>query len=366
MPRAAYIYAGAAFAQDLPGANWAGWLDGWPWVPAVVLVPTIGVLLFPDGRLPSRRWMPVLVLDLLVVLCLLLWTVFGTDLIDFPDRANPTALPGAAGQAMSAVFVAIALVAPLTTVSAVAVTSRWRRHRGTTMGRGLGLVVPAAWVCALSWWSCIVVTATLGDEDSVVAAPFESAGMLAVAVACWIGIRRYGVLDVRVVLGRVALYTLLSAAVVVVYLVVAAAVSTVATTAVAGPVAAIVALLVALPLQEILQRRVNRLVFGDRDDPGRAFDRLGQRLTDAVDTEQVLDAVAVVVRDSLRLAAVQVDVHGTRVAAAGAPVASAGADVRQRRAVSGSSCRWCSPASGSVGSSPTPGRIGCSRPPSSG
>src|SRR6185437_3325468 len=90
---AAYIYAGAAFANGLPGGTWAGWLDGWPWVPAVVLVPTIGVLLFPDGRLPSRRWLPVLVLDGLVVLCLLLWTVFGTDLIDFPDQANPTALP---------------------------------------------------------------------------------------------------------------------------------------------------------------------------------------------------------------------------------------------------------------------------------
>jgi ABC-type amino acid transport system permease subunit len=46
----AYIYAGAAFARDLPGAAWAGWLDGWPWIPAVVLVPTVGVLLYPDGR----------------------------------------------------------------------------------------------------------------------------------------------------------------------------------------------------------------------------------------------------------------------------------------------------------------------------
>ncbi len=309
---AAYIYAGAAFAQGLPGASWAGWLDGWPWVPAVVLVPTIGVLLFPDGRLPSRRWVPVLVLDALVVLCLLLWTVLGSDLGDFPDHANPTALPGAAGRAMSAVFVAIAFVGPLATLSAVAVTLRWRRHRGTPMGGGLALVVPAAWACALSWWGCIVVTSTLGDSDSVAAAPFESAGMLAVAIACWIGIRRYGVLDVRVVLGRVALYTLLTSSVVVVYLFVAAAVGTVATTAVAGPAAALVALLVALPLQGTLQRRVNRLVFGDRDDPARAIDRLGQRLTDAADSEQVLDTVAVVVRDSLRLDTVQIDVHGKR------------------------------------------------------
>ena len=260
-----------------------------------------------------------------------MWTVFGADLVDFPDQANPTALPGAAGQAASAVFVAIALVAPLTTVSAVAVTLRWRRHRGTAMGRGLGLVVPAAWACAASWWGCILVTAALGDNDSVVAAPFESAGMLAVALTCWIGIRRYGVLDVRVVLGRVALYTLLTAAVVVIYVVVAAVVGTVATNA-AGPVGAVVALLIALPLRETLQRQVNRHMFGDRDDPGRAIERLGQRLTDAADTEQVLDAVAVVVRDSLRLAAAEIDVHGERVAEAGvAPAEVAAGSVSEER-----------------------------------
>jgi signal transduction histidine kinase len=323
---AAYIYAGPAFTRGLPAAQWAGWLDGWPWVPAVVLVPTVGVLLYPDGRLPSRRWLPVLVLDVVVAVCLLLWTVLGTDLIDFPHRANPTALPGAAGRAMSAVFAAIALVAPLTTVSAVAVTVRRRRHRGTPTGRALGLVVPAAWVCALSWWGCIVVTSALGDSESVVAAPFESAGMLAVAIACWIGIRRYGVLDVRVIFGRAAVYTVLTAAVVVVYLVVAAAVGTVATAA-SGPVGAAVALLVALPLRETLQRQVNRVVFGDGDDPGRAIGRLGQRLADASETGQVLDTVAVVVRDALRLAWVQIDVHGERSAAAGSAVAAEAAEV---------------------------------------
>jgi signal transduction histidine kinase len=218
---------------------------------------------------------------------------------------------------MSDVFVAIASVPLLTTVSAIAATGRWRRQRGTPAGNALGLVVPAAWACALSWWGCIVVTSTLGDKDSVVAAPLESAGMVAVAVACWVGIRRYGLLDVRVVLGRVALYTVLTAAVLVIYLLVAAAVGTVAYAA-SGPLAAAIALLVALPLREILQRRVNRVVFGDGAEPGRAIDRLGQRLADAANSEQVLDAVAVAVRDALRLAWVQIEVNDIRVASAGA------------------------------------------------
>jgi len=35
-----------------------GWFSAWAWLP-VWLAPTFGLLLFPTGRLPSRRWRPV-------------------------------------------------------------------------------------------------------------------------------------------------------------------------------------------------------------------------------------------------------------------------------------------------------------------
>jgi hypothetical protein len=34
-------------------------LYAWMWVPAVGLLGTYMILLFPDGRLPSRRWRPL-------------------------------------------------------------------------------------------------------------------------------------------------------------------------------------------------------------------------------------------------------------------------------------------------------------------
>ena len=56
---AAYLYAHAAdTGADLPGASWAGWLDAWPWTPALTLVPVLGLLLFPTGRPPSRGCVP--------------------------------------------------------------------------------------------------------------------------------------------------------------------------------------------------------------------------------------------------------------------------------------------------------------------
>jgi hypothetical protein len=159
----AYIWAAAAFQRGLPGAFWAGWLDGWPWIPGVALIPTVGMLLFPTGRLPSPRWRPVLVIDLLVLAALTIWTTLGTELIDFPGRANPLAGPGVVGLLADAFVPAIALVAPLSTLSAVAITRRYRAQRGTAAGSALRLVFPAAWACTAAWWSCIVIVTVGGD-----------------------------------------------------------------------------------------------------------------------------------------------------------------------------------------------------------
>jgi hypothetical protein len=42
-----------------PGILLAAWLQNWLWFPFIGLAFTFLPLLFPDGRLPSRRWRPV-------------------------------------------------------------------------------------------------------------------------------------------------------------------------------------------------------------------------------------------------------------------------------------------------------------------
>jgi hypothetical protein len=44
---------------SIPGAAIAAWLERWIWVPASGVLLIYSLLLFPDGRLPSRRWRPV-------------------------------------------------------------------------------------------------------------------------------------------------------------------------------------------------------------------------------------------------------------------------------------------------------------------
>ena len=254
-------HAGLAFALT-------GWLDGWPWTPALTLVPAVGLVLLPDGRPPSRRWRPVLWLGWAVIAAQLINGLFAPHLLDYPGRANPTALPGAAGAVADALGATIVLVPPLATVGAWSVHRRWRRSRDPA----LGLVTPVAWLIAASWWGCGVAIVTTGDSDNALAA--ELSGLLALAVTAWLAVRRYGLFDTRRVVNQALVYTALSLCVLIVYLAVGAVTSRVG----GGPVAVLVAVLAAIPLRDGLQRLANRLVYGDRDDPAAALVRLGQRL----------------------------------------------------------------------------------------
>ena len=56
----AYAQRGLVDAPgQLPGALAAGWVSSWVWMCGFSPLVTLGVLGFPDGRLPSRRWWPV-------------------------------------------------------------------------------------------------------------------------------------------------------------------------------------------------------------------------------------------------------------------------------------------------------------------
>jgi two-component system, NarL family, sensor kinase len=309
---AAYLYARAVFQNraDLPAASWAGWLDGWPWVPAVAVIPVVGLLLFPNGRLPSPRWRPVLLVGIAVLAAISVSLLFGATLLDFPDQANPTALPGRAGSIAGGLVTCVALIAPLSTASAWSVHVRRRTTLVQREALALRLVEPAAWLIAASWWLTLAITLVTGD--SLNALPAQALSMIVLAATAWAAIRRYRLFDTRLAISRVLIYGSLSACVIAVYLAVAASVEAVASELVSAPIAVLAAVLVALPLRDLLARGANRLVYGYRDDPYGALVRLGQRLGDAAVPEDVLPAVARTVRDVLRIPYVDIEIRGSR------------------------------------------------------
>jgi signal transduction histidine kinase len=75
------------------------------------------------------------------------------------------------------------------------------------------------------------------------------------------------------------------------------------------------------PLRDRLQRSVNRLLHGQRDEPYVAISQLGRRLGEAIDPAQVLPVMAETIADALRLPYVAVELAGSPAAVHGAPAA---------------------------------------------
>jgi signal transduction histidine kinase len=78
------------------------------------------------------------------------------------------------------------------------------------------------------------------------------------------------------------------------------------------------------PLRERLQRGVNRLIYGERDDPYRVLSRLGSRLESTLAPDAVLPAVARTVKEALKLPYAEIQLKREEgfetAAAAGDPV----------------------------------------------
>ncbi|KGN31673.1 histidine kinase [Knoellia sinensis KCTC 19936] len=63
-------HAWANAGRDLLGADFAGWLGEWVWALGAAPLMGIGLVLYPDGEVPGRRWWPVPVGGVLAVVLL--------------------------------------------------------------------------------------------------------------------------------------------------------------------------------------------------------------------------------------------------------------------------------------------------------
>jgi hypothetical protein len=95
---------------SLPAADVMSWVGAWIWLPSVALA-SLTVLLFPDGRLPARRWLPVVGLS--VASLVLLTVVVPAGMWGFRGRRLLRGAPTPDSSSAQAVNVALALVSAL-------------------------------------------------------------------------------------------------------------------------------------------------------------------------------------------------------------------------------------------------------------
>lgn len=205
------------------------------------------------------------------------------------------------------------------------VYAQWRRSAEEERVRLRSVIAAAGISAGLSLIGWYLPSALAGETIL----PWSAVGVagLPFPLALALTVRRGGLFGIETFLHRSLVYGALTAGVILVYGTCFILLSSVVpgnglygiTLLAAGAAA-----LVALPLRDVLQRAVTRLLYGDRDDPSRAISRLGQRLEASLDPEEVLPMVAETVAGSLRLpyAAIELRRDGAAVLAAahGTPV----------------------------------------------
>lgn len=202
---------------------------------------------------------------------------------------------------------------------AVGVPVHFRHLRGADRRRyGLliGSLLGAGGLLLLLW----VVPSTVSSGPLL---PWPLSYLLAAPVlaALAIGVLRLGAFELGVLLNRSLVYGALTISVALIYLVLVGGTMLVVQQE-AGFVAAIVATVLAVvlvqPMRDALQRVVNRLMYGDRDDPYRALSRLGARIESSLAPRDVLTAVVDTVAEALRVPYVAVELEtddGAQIAA---------------------------------------------------
>ena len=292
---------------SLPGGLGAGWASSWLWMCGLIPLLTFGVLWFPDGRLPSRRWWPVqAVAGLVLGAGVLSIAMRPGPLENHPLRDNPVGLP----VSRSAFDVVEAAVQPLLLVAVVgafaALAVRYRRGSSGERDQLRWLLIAVGLLLLAFALVSRRPAAVAGSVLALVAFPLLP---LSVGVA----VLRHQLGGVDVAIRRSLVYGWLLAAGLAVYAAVVLVLDAVlrrhaqpvVILAAAGAVAVLYQ-----PLRLRLERSVDRMLYGDRGDPYAVLTRLGRRLQAAGSAERTLPETVETIATALRLPYVAVELVG--------------------------------------------------------
>src|SRR5690242_11250233 len=214
----AYVrYALVHAPGSLPFSTAVLWLNNWAYAPATSLGAMVLLLVFPDGRLLSRRFRPSLWAALAFIPLAIAGFAFYPQNLGplFHYRRNPYVIPRLDWLFETCAVLAIGCGVVAGAGAAASVTLRWRR--ADRVGRQ-----QLKWLLATLPFTILSLIATLvfpGTWSLVLALP---AGIL-MPIAIGIAVLRYRLYEIDILLNRAALYGTLTAGMAVVYLAVVVA-----------------------------------------------------------------------------------------------------------------------------------------------
>jgi signal transduction histidine kinase len=345
-------YSNYALAESfaLPWGQYVGWFSTWIGFAGLILAGIFLMLLFPDGHLLSRRWRIVMWAAILgATLAALADAFYPGRLVTHGYVENPFGAMGVFGgwlTAYASLPVSKLLASALLLVSTLAALFsplvRLRRASGDARQQlkwFLYAAMPAtvclsaflveamisnyAMILMFKMWSTLDINVGNKSYNLFYASSYVPAfALLILAVFTCVAILRYKLYDIDLLINRTLVYGALSACVIGTYMLALVGLGVLFQVRGNPAISLLATVVVAVlfqPLRTRLQRSVNRLMYGERDDPSAVTSRLGRRIEATLAPEAMLPTVVETIAQALKLPYVAIllkDGEGFRSAAA--------------------------------------------------
>jgi signal transduction histidine kinase len=304
--------------NSLPAVRFAAWMLTWQagfslWMPLIMLL-----LLFPDGRAPSRRWRLVGWFSLAAIALTATATALQAD--PLPGGLRPLIrVPGLAAVLGPLVGIGWVMTIVGLLLAGCSVVLRFRRARQEQRQQ-------LKWVAYSASFVVLGATGLVGGQllpeglqSGGVTALFAwliGLGLASLPVTATVAIVKYRLYDIDVVINRTIVFTLVSALLFAAYVGIVTPLGSIfqeRTSSTTALVAAIVIAVAFQPLREIIQRAVDRTMFGYRSDPYVAISKLGDTLEGTESARALLAGVTQTMAQVLKLPYVTVQLAGTSI-----------------------------------------------------
>ncbi len=277
------------------------WPQSWYWFLLLALVFIYLPLLFPDGRLPSRRWLPVALLAGVgtastVVLGMLTDTLTGQE-VDYRIE-NPIGVEGLAPLEELPVFGVLSALLAFVVVGAFAsVVARFRRSRGIERQQLKWFLYAAAFILAVPVSDYV---------PEIVSGVLFGLVLVGLPGAIGIAVLRYRLYDIDLVINKTLVYGTLTATLAAIYFGSVVLLQTIFRALTGeGSQLVVVASTLAIaalfsPLRRRLQAFIDRRFYRQKYDARRTLEEFGAKLRDETDLESLNTEMMSVVRETVR------------------------------------------------------------------
>ena len=308
----AYALATTTGGVPLPAAVA---LNQWLWVPPVGLLSIYLILLFPDGKLPSRRWRPLAWFSgaVLIMVSLAIALTPG-PLPDLEGVRNPFGLEGYPWIADASNVIAVLM--PLCAVaSALSLVLRYRRSGSEEREQIKWIALAGSFVGLMS---LVTVFSTLIFEPLFLGATgtqplwlgilqdVELLSFTGIPVAVGFAVLKYRLYDIDLLINRALVYGSLSATLALVYfggivvlqrlfVVLTGQQSTLAVVASTLLIAALFS-----PLRRRIQRFIDRRFYRKKYDARKTLEAFSTKLREGTDLDALSNDLVGVVRETMQ------------------------------------------------------------------